>query len=223
MYFKKCVFNYFIGILFVFFLLYFYVAKSSSLPSLRASFDQASISSVESNMQRRYQVKNLACTYREQLYAMARNKSNSFEDLLAFHRLIDSLSLDNGTESPDPYSFKQFDDEPGIKWAVNIFSLRHADAPKVTKDFLICLPQKAGTSNWQIAFAKLFKTKEEMAARGVVLADDSQKNVFYPRALYEFVPRFHTVKHAALLEGKGKRYLNTRDPFTRARSGTFEA
>lgn len=170
-------------------------------------------------MQVRYLVKNLACTYREHLYAMAKNKSNTFDDLLDFHRLIDSLSLENGVEPPDPYSWKQFDDKPPIKWADNVFSLRHADAPKVTRDFLMCLPPKAGTSNWQIAFAKLFKTKEEMAARGVVLADDSKKNVFYPGALYGFVPRFHTVKHAALLEGKGKRYLNTRDPFTRARSG----
>ena len=87
------------------------------------------------------------------------------------------------------------------------------------KDFLICLPPKAGTSNWQIAFAKLFKTKKEMAARGVILEDDSKKNVFYPDALYGFVPRYHTVKHAALLQGTGKRFLNTRDPFTRARSG----
>lgn len=58
-----------------------------------------------------------------------------------------------------------------------------------------------------------------MAAKGVVLEDDSNKDVFYPAALYGFVPRFHTVNHAALLQGKEKRYINTRDPFTRARSG----
>ena len=173
-------------------------------------------------MQMRYLIKNLACTYREQLYHMAQNKSNTFEDLLDFHRQIDSLSLENGPEADDPYSWKIFDDKPPIKWSDNVFSLRHEDAPKVTRDFLMCLPPKAGTSNWQIAFAKLFKTKEEMAKKGVVLADDSKKNVFYPGALYGFVPRFHTVKHAALLEGKGKRYLNTRDPFTRARSGSFK-
>ena len=170
----------------------------------------------------RYLIKNLACTYREQLYQMARNRSITFEDLLNFHRQIDSLSLENGPEAADPYSWKIFDDKPPIKWSDNVFSLRHEDAPKVTRDFLMCLPPKAGTSNWQIAFAKLFKTKEEMAAKGVVLADDSKKNVFYPGALYGFVPRFHTVKHAAPLEGKGKRYLNTRDPFTRARSGFFK-
>ncbi|CAG5076686.1 Oidioi.mRNA.OKI2018_I69.PAR.g8520.t1.cds [Oikopleura dioica] len=158
--------------------------------------------SVEKRMLRRYLVKNLACTYRQQLYAMAADKNNTIEDLLDFHRLIEGLSVEPGGEPKDP-----------------VFSLRHADSQKVKKDFLICLPPKAGTSNWQIALAKLSKTKEEMAAKGVVLEDDSNKNVFYPAALYGFVPRFHTVKHAALLQGKEKRYINTRDPFTRARSG----
>ena len=149
---------------------------------------------------------------------MARNRSNSFEDLLEFHRLIDDLSIESGGEPKDPYSWQRFDNTPPIKWNDNVFTIRHADAHKVKKDFLICLPPKAGTSNWQIAFAKLFNTKEEMAARGVVLQEE-KKNVFYPAALYGMVPRFHTLKHAALLEGKEQRYLNTRDPFTRARSG----
>ena len=57
-----------------------------------------------------------------------------------------------------------------------------------------------------------------MAAKGVYLKEN-ERNVFYPAALYGFVPRFDTEKHGQLLEGKEKRFLNTRDPFTRARSG----
>jgi hypothetical protein len=176
------------------------------------------IETVEQRLLARYYVKNLACTYRTHLNEMARNKNNSFEDLLEFHRLINEQSIESGGEAKDPYSWQRFDKTPPIKWDNNVFSIRHADAPKVKKDFLICLPPKTGISNWQIALAKLFNTKEEMAARGVILQEE-KKNVFYPAALYGMVPRFHTVEHAALLEGKEERYLNTRDPFTRARSG----
>ena len=57
-----------------------------------------------------------------------------------------------------------------------------------------------------------------MAAKGVYFKEN-ERNVFYPAALYGFVPRFDTAKHGQLLQGKEKRFLNTRDPFTRARSG----
>ena len=173
---------------------------------------------VEERLLRRYNVKRLACSYRERLYAMSRNSSISFEDLLEFHRRRENMSIQPGDELKDPYSWKRFDSITGIKWNNNVFALRHEDSPKVQKNFLMCLPPKSGTSNWQIALAKLFITKEEMAAKGIVV-DESEKNNYFPAALYATVPRFHTVDHAALLEAKYNKYVNTRDPFTRARSG----
>ena len=67
-------------------------------------------------MLRRYLVKNLACTYRQQLYAMAADKNNTIEDLMDFHRLIEGLSVEPGGEPKDPYSWKQFDSMAPIKW-----------------------------------------------------------------------------------------------------------
>lgn len=96
------------------------------------------------------------------------------------------------------------------------------DSVNVSNDFLICLPPKAGSSNWEKALAELFiPSNKTLADYGV-----KEGARFFDAALYEIIPRLFNKNRT--LNGDYEdnlsspdfiEMINVRNPFARLHSG----
>ena len=88
--------------------------------------------------EKRRKIARYACKNWDDLSKM--RYSSSIEELLKIHEKI--------FEKPEAVEFEF----PPLKYSGQnkavMFAVSHLDSPKVSEDFMICLPQKTGSSHW---------------------------------------------------------------------------
>ena len=107
-------------------------------------------------MRRRREILRLSCDYWDEMNLI--RQKGTFDELFDFHTKIFNLSMPARARP-----------KKNIEYSREIRVISTQESKKAEKDFLICLPPKAGCSNWEKGLAQLFlKPDDTLADHGIV-------------------------------------------------------